>query len=267
MKITKCHLHLIYLIILFAVVLGFMIVCFCKGQISDVAFQNVSFAATVSSIILAVISIVLSMNAANTTSNNLGSLSEVERKLSDSLFRLDNISKALERTEGKIDKLSIPENLQPSAKVEDSNKLSNASYSFFMHGTETNKSIAELETLAIDKITKDLELKDVERDVALKTDKRVVFDASANRAGITYLFEVKLCNSKGQALDQLRMLLNKFSEAFKDYKTEDLIVYIIFVCKENNKAEILNGFGSIPKPDNFQFAIVLYNKTELESEK
>lgn len=86
-----CHLHIIYLCIIFTIILGFMIVCFCKGRISENAFQNVSFAATVSSILLALISIVLSMNAANTTSNNLGSMSELERKLNESLDRLDEI--------------------------------------------------------------------------------------------------------------------------------------------------------------------------------
>ena len=71
------RLHIIYLCIIFTIVLGFMIVCFCKGSIRENAFQNVSFAATVSSILLALISIVLSMNAANTTSSNLGSMSEL----------------------------------------------------------------------------------------------------------------------------------------------------------------------------------------------
>lgn len=151
-----------------------MIVCFCKGRISENAFQNVSFAATVSSILLALISIVLSMNAANTTSNNLGSMSELERKLNESLDRLDEIRERIARTENKIDKLPLERILEPSQIAADASKLNNKSCSFMMLGHNTSEIYIQYEDAAIKELCTELGLSNVQRDVSLKDNSRIV---------------------------------------------------------------------------------------------
>lgn len=259
----KDHLHIIYLCIIFVIVLGFLIVCFCKGRISDYAFQNVSFAATVASILLALISIVLSMNAANTTSNNLVSMSEVERQLNDSLNRLDKLGKVLKRTENKIDKLSLKDNLIPSQMASDSSKLTEKGNVFMIAGSSKNNDYLKFEKVAIEKLSNELGLYDVKRDVALKGDSNLIFDATAKNYDYTYLIEVKICTSPSQAQAQYLRFKSRISEVFKIYNPDSILVYLLFVCKEDNNNEIRSAVKELNNDSNSMFATVFYNASEL----
>lgn len=260
-----CHIHIIYLCIIFVIVLGFMIVCFCKGRISEDAFQNVSFAATVSSILLALISIVLSMNAANTTSGNLGSMSEIESKLNTSLNRLDEISKIIARTEHKIDNLpSLTANIQTSPLASDASRLRKKSHLFMMLGSKTNE-YSQYEDAAINELCTELDLHDVSRDVVLKGNSGLVFDAAASGNGLKYLIEVKICSTAARAQEQYRRFMAEMGKVFERYDTRDSLVYIIFVCKNNNKDEIHNGIKEIAHNSNPMISIVFYNLSELDA--
>ena len=259
-----CHLHIIYLCIIFIIVLGFMIVCFCKGRISDDAFQNITFAATVSSILLALISIVLSMNAANTTTGNLGSMSEIEGKLNTSLDRLDIISKVIARTERKIDNLpSVAANIQTSPLASDASKLSKKSHVFMMAGAKPT-DYYQYEYAAINEFCTELGLRDVRREVFLKGNPGIVFDATASGYGLTYLIEVKVCSSVAQAREQYRHFMAKMENALKVYDTSDLLVYLLFVCRNNNNDEIRNAVKEIADSSYPVISIVFYNLSDLK---
>lgn len=262
----SCHLHIIYLCIIFTIVLGFMIVCFCKGRISENAYQNVSFAATVSSILLALISIVLSMNAANTTSINLGSMSELERKLNESLDRLDEIRKRIDRSEKKIDKLPLEGNLEPSQIAADAIKLNKKSYLFMMMGHKSD-AYKQYEDAAIKELCRELGLRNVQRDVSLKDNSRIVFDAIAKGYGLTYLIEVKICDSIAEAKQQYRHFISRMQEILEMYYMNDLLIYLLFVCRGNNKDEICSAIQEVQAVDDSQIGIVFYNESDLKTKK
>lgn len=239
-----------------------MIVCFCKGCISDNAFQNVSFAATVSSILLALISIVLSMNAANTTSSNLGSMSQLERKLNESLDQLNEIKDGISRTEKKIDKMPLVGNLEPSQITADAIKLNEKSNLVMMTGHKF-ETCRRYEDAAINVLCTELGLRNVQRDVALKDSPRIEFDAIAKGNGLTYLIEVKICGSKTQAKAQYQYFISQIKKILEKYEMNDLLIYLLFVCKHDNNDEIRSAIQELRTVDDSQIGIVFYNESDL----
>lgn len=256
-------LHLVYLSIIFFVFVVFLIICFCKGRISEDAFQNVSFAATVSSIILAVISIIISLIASNTTSSNLGSMSEVERKLNDSLLRLQAISEVLGRTERKIDTLTIKDNLESSPRKEDAATLSKKGYSFLMVGEKHDDDNINIEKKAIKKLSTDLDLKDVRPSVNFKTNRNLIFDAKARKDGLEYLIEVKVYKSIDTARHIIKVFYKRCEETLRMYETSSLSIYLILVFPYDNKNEFVWDPLDIHQSGNLNFNIVLFNQSEL----
>ncbi len=263
-------LHLVYLSIIFFVFVVFLIICFCKGRISEDAFQNVSFAATVSSIILAVISIIISLIASNTTSSNLGSMSEVERKLNDSLLRLQAISEVLGRTERKIDTLTIkdnlessPRNLESSPRKEDAATLSKKGYSLLKVGEKHDEDYVKIEEKAIKKLSTDLDLKDVRTSVNFKTNRNLIFDAKARKDGLEYLIEVKVYKSIDTARHIIKVFYKRCEETLRMYETSSLSIYLILVFPYDNKNEFVWDPLDIHQSGNLNFNIVLFNQSEL----
>lgn len=266
MKPDNHRLHILYLCIIFAITTIFLIICFCKGKISDEAFQNVSFAATVSSIILAVISIVISLNAADSTANNLGSITEVERKLTESLYKLQSISETLRRTEKKIDKLPVNGNLVSSVKAQDSRKLTDESVNFITPGEKKDNTYAEIEKRAINTFSTKLGLEDVEYDVSFKTNKKIVFDAKAKKNGISYIIEVKICNNSRSAISIYNNFLEECKKALEEYDENNLDIYLIYVSTENKKEEIEKEFIGKSLSLYPEINIIFFNVSDLNKQ-
>lgn len=87
-------LHLIYIIVISILFVIFLIICWvisCKQQISDVALQNFSFAATITSIVLAVVSIVYSIYSGAGMSGSVSLMQDAENKIRIQVDKLDNI--------------------------------------------------------------------------------------------------------------------------------------------------------------------------------
>ncbi len=89
--------HYIYLVIIFFVVL----VCFIlvvKYSVSEDAMDKFSFASTITSIILAVISIIYSLVAGIESANQLNRMNDIESRISSQLDKFTNIEQHLKDT-------------------------------------------------------------------------------------------------------------------------------------------------------------------------
>jgi len=107
-------LHLVYGYIIFGIVLLSVFVIWilsCKGVISETAFQNFSFAASVVSIVLAVVSIVYSMKSGAGMAGSVDILQEAGRDIRENVKALDGledhivnaVQEGFESLGGKID--------------------------------------------------------------------------------------------------------------------------------------------------------------------
>lgn len=93
-------LHLIYWAIIFALLAVFLL-CVAPGKVNEEAFKNFSFASTIVSIVLAVVSIVYSFRTKSATSDNIAGIREIERSIDGKLDKFDtleeNISKDIQK--------------------------------------------------------------------------------------------------------------------------------------------------------------------------
>lgn len=107
-------LHLVYGYIIFGIVLLSVVIIWilsCKGVISETAFQNFSFAASVVSIVLAVVSIVYSMKSGAGVAGSVDILQEAGRDIRENVKALDGledhivsaVQEGFESLGGKID--------------------------------------------------------------------------------------------------------------------------------------------------------------------
>lgn len=95
-KVSICHI--VYIVILCAVINIFLLLI-CPGQINDDAFANFSFASTLISIVLAVVSIVYSLQSGLSNLGQINSIKEIESKINNELNKFsaidDKINSAL----------------------------------------------------------------------------------------------------------------------------------------------------------------------------
>lgn len=100
--------HIIYIVLICAIFCLF-IVLMCPGKISEEAYTNFSFAATITSIVLAVVSIVYSLQSGLSSTGQLNSIKDIEvgikselAKFSDIEGAIKNVISPLEKSTGEI---------------------------------------------------------------------------------------------------------------------------------------------------------------------
>lgn len=136
-KINK--LHLIYCLIISLLLIIFIIICWVlssKNVISEYVFENFSFAATIASILLAVVSIVYTIYSGAETSSSIGVLKNVENNISKQIETLQGVESVIKESIGEgntrmeetlkshMEQLSVPlENLERVKRHGDSNKI------------------------------------------------------------------------------------------------------------------------------------------------
>lgn len=86
--------HLIYGIIILALLAIFLIIV-APGHINEFAFSNFSFAATLISIVLAVVSIVYSLQSGLSNNSYKARMDEIQRNISNRMQELQEIEKSL----------------------------------------------------------------------------------------------------------------------------------------------------------------------------
>lgn len=95
-KTTKkvCGLHLMYIVIICAILILINILIIPE-RISDVAFQNFSFASTVVSIVLAVVSIIYSLWSGKSSNSQYDSIRHIEKQIDNQLENFTKIEKSI----------------------------------------------------------------------------------------------------------------------------------------------------------------------------
>lgn len=104
MRESNYKIHLLYWAIIFVMLALFLILCI-PGKINDEAFSNFSFASVLVSIVLAVISIVLSISVGQTTSHYNLEIKDVEKEIQEKLKRFDILDSSIRSSiEGVVKK-------------------------------------------------------------------------------------------------------------------------------------------------------------------
>lgn len=104
MRESNYKIHLMYWAIIFVIMTLFLILC-VPGKINDEAFSNFSFASVLVSIVLAVISIVLSISVGQTTSHYNLEIKDVEKEIQEKLKKFDVLDDSIRSSvEGVVKK-------------------------------------------------------------------------------------------------------------------------------------------------------------------
>ena len=82
--------HFAYLS-LFCIMFSIMVLLIIPGRINDDAYQNFSFAATITSIVLAVVSIIYSLQSGLSSVGQLNAISDIESKISHEINKFSDI--------------------------------------------------------------------------------------------------------------------------------------------------------------------------------
>lgn len=90
-------LHLFYVCLICAII-TITLVCIVPKSVSDVAFQNFSFASSIVSIVLAVVSIVYSLWSGKSSNSQYDSIRHIERQIDSQLDSLKIIDKSIHNT-------------------------------------------------------------------------------------------------------------------------------------------------------------------------
>lgn len=273
----KCLKWFLVALAFFLLTLVFVIVLMSKGAISDAAMDNVSFASAVVSIVLAVLSIIISMYASFSTQGNLGSMKEIEHRLDESIGRLKDLKKDIDDFRAQI----VPNIFGQQAQIKANGKC------FMMLGvkndkvkdsTETNPSenaedkskeinvqrYMMLSERALDKI-QSLYNCPISRNFRLRDIPSVTFDGYTMISDEPYVFEVKVTKSPNQALVSFRRYLEGLRNAFENLRLRVSVV-VVAVCKnEKEKNETLDLLTRRLVFPNLNLSILCFTQSEVET--
>lgn len=110
--------HLYYTILIAGLILLFVILLFPFG-VSRYAFDNFSFASTITSIVLAVVSIVYSILSGNSSSDQLNGVRDIERNISSQLDNFSDLEEKMKKTIEDVQR-GVSEVKEGQANVKDS---------------------------------------------------------------------------------------------------------------------------------------------------
>ncbi len=106
MRETNYKIHLLYWAIIFVILTIFIVLC-VPGRINDEAFSNFSFASVLVSIVLAVISIVLSISVGQSTTHYNLEIKDVEKEIQDKLRKFDDLDDSIRTSVENIVKREV----------------------------------------------------------------------------------------------------------------------------------------------------------------
>lgn len=102
----RIHIHHLYYTIAIAIIIFIAFVLIVPDRVSENAFENFSFASTITSIVLAVVSIVYSIYAGNASSAQLNNVREIDAEIKKQLDGFghieENVSKLLDGGMSKL---------------------------------------------------------------------------------------------------------------------------------------------------------------------
>lgn len=86
--------HFVY-VILFCIMFSIVTLVLIPGRVNDDAYQNFSFAATITSIVLALVSIVYSLQSGLSSVGQLHSVIEIESQISNEIKKFSGIDEKI----------------------------------------------------------------------------------------------------------------------------------------------------------------------------
>lgn len=86
--------HIVY-IVLICIQFIILVLLIAPGRINDDAYHNFSFAATITSIVLAVVSIVYSLQSGLSSLSHMGRIQDIEERISEELTKFSGIDEAI----------------------------------------------------------------------------------------------------------------------------------------------------------------------------
>lgn len=100
--------HIIYLVLL-TIIINVFLLAICPGRVSDAAMDNISFASAIVSIVLALVSIVYSLQSGFSSSNQFEGIKNIEGNIQNELRQFqtlrDTISQAVEPIKIEVGKI------------------------------------------------------------------------------------------------------------------------------------------------------------------
>lgn len=106
MRESNYKIHLMYWAIIFVILTIFVVLC-VPGRINDDAFSNFSFASVLVSIVLAVLSIVLSISVGQSTTHYNLEIKDVEKEIQDKLRKFDDLDNSIRTSVENIVKKEV----------------------------------------------------------------------------------------------------------------------------------------------------------------
>lgn len=245
--------------------LVFVIVLMSREAISPNAMDNVSFASSIVSIVLAVISIFFSMNASVQTDRNLESMMQLDSKMNESINRLDGIRVVTEDTKKRINDYFEKANKVDVVQKEEKEKQLSAS--FFTYGLKTTDkddkhlSSQDIIRLALEKVSKKFDC-EIKYDYKLRGIPNLIFDGFSDIHGQPYIFEVKLLNDTKQAVDNFSRYLAVVSTALRRAGVFANVVAIA-VSRNNDKDRMLEALNQKLFFPNLNLSVLAFDVDEL----
>lgn len=86
--------HIIYLVII-CLIINIFLLCIVSGRINEEAYHNFSFAATITSIVLAVVSIVYSLQSGLSSQSQLNGIKNIEERIGSELTRFSTLESSI----------------------------------------------------------------------------------------------------------------------------------------------------------------------------
>ena len=245
-----------------------------KESVCDAAMDNVSFASAIVSIVLAVISIFISLYASSNTGQNLGSMRDIESRLREAIDHITLLEKGIADTRGEIN--SLRKHLLPRTQSEIEEQRVKEASQWNKEKIETSpgkKSVftpADIKTYeqrAILKTVEKFHLKDLIVDSVLRSNPRFNFDAVAKEAdGTEVILEVKLFrpyNMKRQL-----SYFNNIVEAAKAKTNGDVYGMMIYLIADSSDREKLaEQVKSLIDREGYGIYPVMYYLSELDKYK
>lgn len=106
MRESNYKIHLMYWAIIFVILTVFLVLC-VPDRINDDAFSNFSFASVLVSIVLAVISIVLSISVGQSATHYSLEIKDVEKEIQDKLRKFDDLDDSIRTSVENIVKKEV----------------------------------------------------------------------------------------------------------------------------------------------------------------
>lgn len=134
--------HIIY-IVLICTIFCLVVILILPGRICEEAYTNFSFAATITSIVLAVVSIVYSLQSGLSSVGQLNSIKDVEVSIKNELQKFSDIEGAIKKVIDPIEK-SMGEIKRTTTDIKNqTGELSEKILEKFLLGKQQNRSTSE----------------------------------------------------------------------------------------------------------------------------